>query len=118
MAAILHIRRNETRAESRPEPTPPESEKRKIAPKSYISLIVGDIGSGMKTFHQYLRAVTIVIGICVLLGCQTNSTSPSATGAAAPDPNAGSLTISRAPNLAELLVVTIDAGKPNIVRTG
>ena len=72
----------------------------------------------MKTFHHCLRAVTIVIGICVLLGCQTNSTSPSATSAAAADPNAGRLTIFRAPNLAEMLVVTIDAGKPNVVRTG
>jgi hypothetical protein len=71
----------------------------------------------MKMLRSYLPDVAMIAVACSFLGCQTTAPGPSAT-ASAPHANAGRLTISRAANLGEMLVVTVDGGKPVTVRAG
>ena len=69
----------------------------------------------MKNYNILLVAVFS----CLFSACQSETTTSSAgspTTAATTD--AAQLTIVRAPNLSEILVVTIDGGKPSTVRMG
>ena len=72
----------------------------------------------MRRLHRFLGGAFLAILVSGFLGCQTTENTSSGTAPSAPGANAGTLTISRAPNLSEALVVTVDGGAPLVVSSG
>ncbi|MEO8439669.1 MAG: hypothetical protein ABI540_05545 [Spartobacteria bacterium] len=89
-----------------------------VRPTSHCDNMTGAAISGMKKFN-YLGILLLFGLICaVLSGCETSGTGSSSSTAAmaATSGNAGRLIIRRAPNLAEMLIVSIDGKRVGEVR--
>lgn len=73
----------------------------------------------MKNWICYNHLILLVAVGCLSSACQSNTTSaPGGSTTTASTADAAQLTINRAPNLGEILVITIDGGQKSTVRVG